>query len=107
MQKRGAEVIDARGKSSAASAASAALDAMRSLLVPTPPGQWFSSGVYSHKNPYGIDENLIFSFPCRSTGNGDYQIVPNIPWNDFLKNKIKATEQELMEERQLVQSALK
>lgn len=106
VQKRGAEVINARGKSSAASAASAAIDAMKSLLVPTPAGQWFSSGVYSEKNPYGLDNNLIFSFPCRSKGNGDYEIVHGVSWNDFIKNKIKATEQELKEERQLVQSAL-
>ncbi len=106
IQKRGAEVISARGKSSAASAANAALDAMRSILIPTPAGQWFSSGVYSGNNPYGIDDNLIFSFPCRSLGNGDYQIVPDVPWNDFLKHKIRATEQELIEERNLVQDAL-
>jgi malate dehydrogenase len=103
VQKRGAAIISARGKSSAASAASAAIDAMKSLLIPTPAGQWFSSAVYSANNPYGIDNHLIFSFPCRSKGDGDYQIVSDIPWNESLKMKIKASEKELIEERQLVQ----
>jgi malate dehydrogenase len=102
VQKRGAEIIAARGKSSAASAASAAIDAMKALVTPTPEGQWFSSGVCSDKNPYGIEENLIFSFPCRSKGNGDYEIVPNVHWNDFLKKKIELTKKELIEEREIV-----
>lgn len=102
VQKRGAAVIAARGKSSAASAAHAAIEAVKALVNPTPKGQWFSSGVCSDKNPYGIQDNLIFSFPCRSNGNGDYEIVKDVPWNDFLKNKIQATEKELIEERDLV-----
>lgn len=107
VQKRGAAIIAARGKSSAASAASAAIDAIKALYTPTPEGQWFSSGVYSESNTYGIDKNLVFSFPCRSNGKGDYQIVPNVSWDDFLKNKILASEKELLEERQLVGHALK
>lgn len=99
VQKRGAAIIAARGKSSAASAASAALDSMKSLITPTKPGDWFSLGVYSEGNSYGIDENLIFSFPCRSKGNGDYEIVKDLPWNEFLRQKIALTEKELLEER--------
>ncbi len=106
IQKRGASIITARGKSSAASAANAAIDAIKSLLVPTPPGRWFSSAIHSGKNLYGIDKNLVFSFPCRSNGEGDCQIVSDVPWNEFIENKIKASENELMEERQCVQSAL-
>jgi malate/lactate dehydrogenase len=103
VQKRGAEVIAMRGKSSAASAANAALDAMRSLIVPTPQGDWFSMGVYSEGNPYGIDGDLIFSFPCISKGAGQFEIVPQLEWNDFLKEKIALVEKELQEERALVQ----
>lgn len=106
VQKRGAAIIAARDKSSAASAASAAIDAVKSLITPTPKGEWFSSAVYSQGNSYGIDNNLFFSFPCRSTGDGDYEIVKDLPWNDFLSNKIKLSEKELQEERALVVNIL-
>jgi len=106
VQKRGAAIIAARGKSSAASAASAAIDAIKAFVTPTPAGQSFSSGVFSEGNPYGIDDNLIFSFPCRLKGNGDYEIVKDVPWNEFLTNKIKLSEKELLEERDLVQNML-
>jgi malate dehydrogenase len=103
VQKRGSQVIAARGMSSAASAANAAIDAMRSLVFPTPEGEWFSSGVCSDDNTYGIQGNLIFSFPCRSKGNGDYEIVKGVKWDDDLQAGIKATEQELLEERRMVE----
>lgn len=106
VQKRGAAIIAARGKSSAASAASAAIDAIKSLITPTPPGQWFSSGVYSKNNPYGIDQNLIFSFPCRSKGDGNYEIVPDLQLSKFLKEKILLSEKELIEERDLVSNLI-
>lgn len=106
VQKRGAAIIAARGKSSAASAASAAIDAIKSLNVKTPKGEWFSSAVYSEGNPYGIDEELFFSFPCRSNGDGSYEIVTGLPWNDFLKEKIKLSEKELIEERSFVKNLL-
>lgn len=102
VQKRGAVIIAARGKSSAASAACAVVDAVKALEMPTPAGQWFSSGVCSDGNSYGIQDNLIFSFPCRSKGDGDCEIVKDVPWNDFLREKIKASEQELLEERTLI-----
>lgn len=106
VQKRGAAIIAARGKSSAASAASAAIDAIKAIVTPTPAGKWFSSAVYSSGNPYGIDQDLIFSFPCRTLPNGDWEIVKDLPWNEFLSNKIKLTENELKEERQLVSNLL-
>lgn len=105
VQKRGAAIIEARGKSSAASAASSALDAMKAIVNPTPPGGWFSSAVSAKGNPYGIDENLVFSFPCRSKGDGSYEIVPGLHWNDFIREKIKLSEKELIEERELVNAS--
>lgn len=102
VQQRGAAIIAARGKSSAASAASALIDAVKTLYTPTPKGEWFSSAVHSNGNPYGIEENLIFSFPCRSNGKGDYEIVKGVEWDDFLRKKIALTEKELKEERELV-----
>lgn len=102
VQKRGAVVLQAKGKSSAASAANALIGAVRDMILPTPQGQWFSSGVDSTGNPYNISPHLIFSFPCFSQGEGYYQIVPNLDLNDFLSSKIKLTEQELIEERDLV-----
>lgn len=106
VQKRGAEVIAARGKSSAASAASAAIDAMRSLVFPTPEGEWFSMALDASGNPYGIDEGLVFSFPCVSRGGGRIEIVKNLDLDPFLKAKIAITEKELQEEKKLVEGLL-
>lgn len=106
IQKRGAAVIAARGKSSAASAAHAALEAMRSLLEPTLQEEWFSMGVLSDGNPYGIAPGIVFSFPCRSKGEGQIEIVRGLPWDDFLKASIALTEKELLEERDLIKQLL-
>ncbi|NGX41792.1 MAG: malate dehydrogenase [Chlamydiae bacterium] len=103
VQKRGGVIIAARGSSSAASAANAAINTIQALVTPTPKGQWFSAGVCSDENPYGIQDNLIFSFPCRSNGDGTYEIVADVSWNNFLKEKIALTEEELVEERKMVQ----
>lgn len=97
VQKRGAAIIKARGKSSAASAANGAIDAIQSLYNPT---EWCSMGVYSAGNLYGVDKDLIFSFPCRSDGEGNLEIIADVPWDDFLAKKIAATEKELQEERE-------
>ena len=102
VQQRGAAIIKARGKSSAASAASAALDAMKALVEPGSGESIFSSAVYSEGNPYGIDENLIFSFPCRYDDQGRYEIAAGFSWNEYLKEKIKETEAELIAERSAV-----
>jgi len=106
VQKRGAEIINLRGKSSAVSAAKAIFDAMRSILEPTKPGNWFSMGVYSKGNPYRIDEDLIFSFPCRTSESGNVEIVSNLSIDQFLKEKIAATQKELIEERSMVSGLL-
>lgn len=106
VQKRGAAIIAARGKSSAASAASALVDAVKSLITPTPAGSWFSSAVCSDRNPYGIAEGLIFSFPCRSKGDGSCEIVGGLKQDPFLRAKIELTQAELMEERTIVMQIL-
>lgn len=107
IQKRGAAVIKARGKSSAASAAQAILDAVRDTLRPTKKGEWFSSAIYSSSNPYGIEDDLIFSFPCQTLENREIAIVPGLDIHEFLDAKIKASERELIEERDLVRAFIK
>lgn len=102
VQKRGAAIIAARGQSSAASAANAIIDHIKSLITPTPNGEWFSCAVHTAGTKYHLDKDIIFSLPCRSKGNGDYEVVENVPWNDFIKQKIKLTENELVEERKEV-----
>ncbi|MCH2176532.1 MAG: malate dehydrogenase [Lentisphaeria bacterium] len=104
--KRGAAIIDARGKSSAASAASAAIDGVRALVNPTKEGDVFSSAVCSDGNPYGIPEGLIYSFPCRSNGDGTYEIVPGFEVDEFLKGKIEKVTEELLEEREAIKDLL-
>jgi malate dehydrogenase len=104
VQQRGAEIIKQRGKSSAASAASALVDAVKSLYTSTPQGEWFTSAVCTDNNPYGIEPNLIFGFPCRANGKGDYEIVPDLPFNFFIKEKIAVTQKELIAERTCVES---
>ncbi|MCF7806101.1 MAG: malate dehydrogenase [Simkaniaceae bacterium] len=104
VQKRGATVIAARGKSSAASAANAIIDAIKNIHSSHHP---FSSGVYSQGNPYGIDENLIFSFPLLSHGVGKYEIRKQFQFDPFLEKKIHLTETELKEEREMVAHLLK
>ncbi len=106
VQTRGAEVIAARGKSSAASAAQAIIDSIRSLVNPTPINDWFSCGILSDKNPYGIKPGLIFSFPCRLKKPKEVEIVPNLSWDPFIEKKIRQTEQELLEERDMVKELL-
>jgi malate dehydrogenase len=106
VQKRGAAVIQARGKSSAASAANAALDHVKSFEMKTPDGDWFSAAVPSDGS-YGIEKGLIFSFPIRSDGAGGYEIVQGLPLSDFARGKIAATEAELQEEKAVVTDLLR
>ncbi|PIS02664.1 MAG: malate dehydrogenase [Chlamydiae bacterium CG10_big_fil_rev_8_21_14_0_10_42_34] len=106
IQKRGAQVIALRGKSSAASAANAAIGALKSVTIATPNDDWFSSGIYSENNPYGIDQDLVFSFPCRSKGKGDVEIVPNLHLDPFLRDRLETSQKELLEERDLVRDLL-
>lgn len=105
VQQRGKAIIEARGKSSAASAANAALDTIRSIITPTAEGDWFSAAVYSAGNPYGIDENLMYSFPLRSDGNA-VSIVEGLDLSDYALTKIKASETELQDEREAVADLL-
>ncbi len=100
VQQRGAAIIKARGASSAASAANAAVDHVRSWALGTDGDDWVSMGVYSDGS-YGITEGLIYSFPCRCD-NGEWTIVQGLPVNDFSSVKMKATETELTEERDAV-----
>jgi malate dehydrogenase len=106
VQKRGAAIIAARGKSSAASAASACIDHMMRFMEKTPEGQWFSAAVPSDGNAYSIPAGLIFSFPLRSLGNGDYEIVKGLPISDYTRRKIGETTKELQEEREVVKDLL-
>jgi malate dehydrogenase len=104
VQQRGAAIIKARGLSSAASAANAAVNTVYKLTHPTPAGDGFSVAVHSDGS-YGIEKGLIFSYPIRSDGS-QWKIVQNIPLNDFSKAKIAATENELKEERAMVADLL-
>lgn len=107
VQKRGAQVISARGKSSAASAAHAVIGSIHSLLFPTKEGEWHSFAMFSEGNFYGIEENLIFSFPCISKGDGKIEIVKDLHWDSFLEEKIRLSEKELIEERMLIADLLR
>ena len=100
VQQRGAAIIEARGASSAASAANAAVDHMRSWALGTPADDWVSMGVIADGS-YGIEPGLIYSFPCRCTG-GDWEIVQDLDISAFSQEKMDATEQELTEERDAV-----
>lgn len=106
VQKRGAAIIAARGLSSAASAANAALDHVKSFETETPGGHWFSAAVPSDGS-YGIEEGLIFSFPITSDGAGGYTIVQGLSWSDFAREKVALTENELKEEKAVVADLLK
>mmetsp|Transcript_11079 Transcript_11079/g.19248 ORF Transcript_11079/g.19248 Transcript_11079/m.19248 type:complete len:414 (-) Transcript_11079:520-1761(-) len=102
VSQRGGSLIKKWGKSSAASTAVSIADAIRSLVTPTAPGDCFSSGVCSDGNTYGVKEGLNFSFPCRSTGDGSYEICNDFILDDWLRKKIAATEEELVKERACV-----
>ncbi|MDO9214192.1 MAG: malate dehydrogenase [Methylococcales bacterium] len=101
VQQRGSEVIAARGQSSAASAANAAIDQMRTWAFGTDEGDWVSMGVLSDGS-YGIEKGLVYSFPV-TVINGKVSIVKGLAINDFSKQKMRATEIELKEEREAVQ----
>lgn len=102
VQKRGAQVIAARGKSSAASAANAIIDTCKSLYFPTKKEAFYSVAKLSNGNPYHIKEDLIFSFPCRTLEDGRIEVVEGLKINSFLKEKITLTENELLEEKKLI-----
>lgn len=105
VQQRGAAIIKARGASSAASAASAAVDHMRSWALGSN-GQWVSMGVYSAGNPYGVDQDLMFAFPITTEG-GEWKIVEGLEISAFSREMIKKTEAELVSERTAVADRIK
>jgi malate dehydrogenase len=102
VQQRGAAIIKARGLSSAASAANAAIDGIRRLVTETPAGETYSMCLSSN-GEYGVDKGLIFSFPCRTEG-GKIKIVEGIKHNEFGQEKFKLTLDELRSERDAVKS---
>jgi malate dehydrogenase len=104
IQKRGAAIIDARGLSSAASAASAAMNHIRDWTFGTPDGDWVSMGIPSDGS-YGIPEGVIYGYPatCR---DGRYKIVQGVEVSDFGKTRMQATLKELHEERDSIKQLL-
>jgi len=104
VQQRGAAIIKARGASSAASAASAAIDHMHDWALGTPDDDWVSMAIPSDGS-YGIEEGIIYSYPVRCL-NGQYEIVQGLEINDFSRERMQATESELREERAAIEHLL-
>jgi len=104
VQQRGAAIIKARGASSAASAASAAIDHIRNWALGTPDGDWVSMAVPADGS-YGIEPGIIYSFPCICE-NGDYRIVQGLEIDEFSRGRMDATDAELREERIAVEDLL-
>jgi malate dehydrogenase len=100
VQKRGAAIIEARGASSAASAANAAIDHVHDWVLGTPAGDWVSMSIRSDGS-YGVAEGVISSFPV-TCSNGSYEVVQGLEVNDFSRSRIDATVKELQEERDAV-----
>jgi malate dehydrogenase len=104
VQQRGAAIIEARGASSAASAASAAIDHMRDWALGTPDSDWVSMGIPSDGS-YGIEPGIIYSYPVRCS-DGNYEIVQDLEISDFSRERMAATEVELREERAAIEELL-
>ncbi|MCU7853725.1 MAG: malate dehydrogenase [Candidatus Thiodiazotropha sp. (ex Monitilora ramsayi)] len=104
IQRRGAEIIEARGLSSAASAADAVVDHVHDWALGTPEGDWVSMSVHSDGS-YGIDEGVVFSYPvtCKA---GKYEIVQGLDLDEFSVSRLKASEDELLGERAIIQELL-
>ena len=105
VQQRGAAIIKARGASSAASAANAVVDTVASLVNPTPASEWNSVAVCSDGS-YDTAKGLMSSFPIRADGEGGWKIVQGVPVNDFSREKINASVEELKQEREMVSELL-
>ncbi len=104
VQKRGAAIIKARGLSSAASAANAVIDTVRSIITPTPAGEFFSAAI-SSDGSYGVEPGIMFGFPLRSNGSA-CSIVTGLKHNEFAQMKIKTTLEELLAEKEAVKEIL-
>jgi malate dehydrogenase len=105
VQKRGAAIIEARGLSSAASAANAVIDSVVSITTPTPADDFTSLAVIS-KGEYGVPEGLQFGFPVRSDGNGGWAVVEGLEHGEFATDRIRVTTEELEAERSDVSALL-
>jgi len=105
VQQRGVAVIKARGLSSAASAANAAMDTLKSLITPTPAGDWYSVAICSDGS-YGIEKGLMASMPIRTEADGSWSVVQGVPVDSFSQGKIDITIHELKEERDAVKDLL-
>jgi malate dehydrogenase len=101
VQQRGAAIIEARGASSAASAANAAIDHVRDWIAGTPDSDWVSMAVPS-EGSYGVQEGVISSFPVTTSNGGEYRVVPNLDIDEFSRARIDASVKELVEERDTV-----
>jgi malate dehydrogenase len=106
VQKRGAAIIDARGASSAASAANAAIDSVRAASRATPDGDWTSLAVVSH-GEYGVPEGLQFGFPVRADGKGGWSVVEGLAHSEFARERIRLTTEELLAEKADVTSLIR
>lgn len=107
VQQRGKAIIDARGQSSAASAANALIDHVHDWLggQPTPEDGWVSMAV-SSDGSYGVPEGILSSFPVRTDGAGNHRIVPDLELSDYARGKIDTSAQELLEEREVIADLL-
>ena len=106
VQKRGAEIIKARGQSSAASAASACLDHVRRMSQKSPSNTWFSAAIASDGQHYGVPKGLFFSFPLKTTQQGTYEVVSTVKLSEFAKKKLELTSKELLAEREVIKDLL-
>jgi malate dehydrogenase len=104
VQRRGAEVIEARGSSSAASAASAVVDHVRDWALGTPEGDWVSMSIPADGS-YGISEGLVYSFPV-TCSNGEYQIVQGLEVDELSRSRLQISEKELLDEREVIKDLL-
>ena len=98
MQQRGAKIIEARGASSAASAANAAIDSVNAVWRETPAGDWSSLAVVS-RGEYGVPEGLQFGFPVAADGQGNWKVVEGLEHDAFSQERIRLTTEELIGER--------
>ncbi len=105
VQRRGTAIIEARGASSAASAANAAIEHMRSWVLGTEGDDWVSMAIPSDEGHYGIKEGLVFSYPV-TCSDGQYKVVTELEIDDYMQKKLEATEQELIEERDTISDLL-
>ncbi len=105
VQQRGAAIIAARGASSAASAANAAMDTVKSLVNPTPEGDWHSVAICSDGS-YGIEKGIMASMPIRTKADGSWEVVQGVPVSEFSQGKIDATIGELLEEKEAVKDLI-